>query len=211
MGKKSAAAVYVDPKTLVPWSRNPRDNKMAIDKVATSIERYGFASPIVARQEDARIIAGHTRHAAAMRLGLDEVPVRFLDIDEQKASALALADNKLGEIATWDDDELNRILNELNADGVDVGELGFDMDEFADLLDEIEADSIEPDIVFSEYLDEANNYVVLLFKNEIDWLSAQTHFELESKYSRRSNGKPWSKGVGRVIDGAEYLDKIKTP
>ncbi len=208
---KKAAAVYVDPNTLTPWSRNPRNNEEAIDRIATSIERFGFASPIVARTEDGRIIAGHTRHAAALRLGLKDVPVRFLDIDEQKASALALADNRLGEIATWQDDQLAQILQELDSEGVDIHELGFDMDEFEAMAEEIGAEPVEPEVVFSEYLDEANNYVVLLFKNEIDWLSAQTHFELESKYSKRSNGKPWSKGVGRVIDGAEYLDNLKSP
>ena len=208
---KKAAAVYVDPNTLTPWSRNPRNNEEAIDRIATSIERFGFASPIVARTEDGRIIAGHTRHAAALRLGLKDVPVRFLDIDEQKASALALADNRLGEIATWQDDQLAQILQELDSEGVDIHELGFDMDEFEAMAEESGAEPVEPEVVFSEYLDEANNYVVLLFKNEIDWLSAQTHFELESKYSKRSNGKPWSKGVGRVIDGAEYLDNLKSP
>jgi len=45
--------------------------------------------------------------------------------------------------------------------------------------------------------------------NEIDWLSAQTHFNLKSVYSKRQNGKPWSKGIGRVINGAEYLKDLK--
>jgi len=60
---------------------------------------------------------------------------------------------------------------------------------------------------FSERLGEANNYIVLKFDNELDWLSAQTHFELDSVYSKRANGKPWSKGIGRVLDGADYLNK----
>ena len=67
----------------------------------------------------------------------------------------------------------------------------------------------EQEIEFSEYLDESHNYVVLLFDNDVDWLSAQTHFELKSVSSKRQNGKPWSKGIGRVINGAEYLNSIK--
>lgn len=73
---EAAAAVYVDPNTLTPWDKNPRNNAEAIKQVAKSIERFGFASPIVARQADGRIIAGHTRHAAALKLGLEDVPVR---------------------------------------------------------------------------------------------------------------------------------------
>ena len=47
-----------------------------------------------------------------------------------------------------------------------------------------------------------------MFENEIDCLSAKSHFNLKTKTSRRQNGKPWSSGIGRVIDGAEYLEKI---
>jgi DNA modification methylase len=140
---EAAAAVYVDPNTLTPWDKNPRNNAEAIKQVAKSIERFGFASPIVARQADGRIIAGHTRHAAALKLGLEDVPVRFLDIDEQKASALALADNKIGEIATWNDDTLGEILAELEQDGFDLDGLGWSDDELDGLLDSF--GTIEPD------------------------------------------------------------------
>jgi len=205
---QNIAAVYVDPTTLSPWDENPRNNSEAVGKVAKSIERFGFASPIIARKKDGRVIAGHTRLKAALRLNMDEVPVRFMDLDDQASAALALADNRLGEVATWDDDMLKSILDDLAADGVDVQELGFDEDDFARLADEIMEDLEEPEIVFSEYLDEANNYVVLFFDNSVDWLQAQTHFELKSVHSKRANGKPWSKGIGRVLNGAEYLKKV---
>ena len=140
-----AAAVYVDPNTLTPWDKNPRNNAEAIKQVAKSIERFGFASPIVARQADGRIIAGHTRHSAALKLGLEDVPVRFLDIDEQKASALALADNKIGEIATWNDDTLGEILAELEQDGFDLDGLGWSDNELDGLLDSMRPEEPEED------------------------------------------------------------------
>ena len=154
-----AAAVYVDPSTLTPWNQNPRNNEAAIDEVAKSIQRFGFASPIVARTADGRVIAGHTRLAAALRLGLEDVPVRFLDIDEQLASALALADNKIGEIATWDDETLGQVLAGLEQDGMDLGGLGWDEDELDRILeaanppqpehmteDEVDWDSMPEDV-----------------------------------------------------------------
>ena len=147
--EKEAAAVYVDPSSLTPWNKNPRHNEAAIDEVAKSIERFGFASPIVARTADGRIIAGHTRHAAAMSLGLRDVPVRFLDIDEQKASALALADNRLGEIATWDDEGLAAILEGLAAEDIDLDGLGWDEDELDGLLESfgtVDPDGTEDDV-----------------------------------------------------------------
>ncbi|QDP51609.1 MAG: putative modification methylase [Prokaryotic dsDNA virus sp.] len=142
--KSEAAAVYVDPSTLTPWNQNPRNNEAAIDEVAKSIQRFGFASPIVARTADGRVIAGHTRLAAALRLGLEDVPVRFLDIDEQLASALALADNKIGEIATWDDETLGQVLAELEQDGMDLGGLGWDEDELDRILEAANPPQPEP-------------------------------------------------------------------
>ncbi len=140
---QDAAAVYVNPSTLTAWDQNPRDNSDAISKVADSINRWGFASPIVARSQDGRVIAGHTRLAAALSLGLDSVPVRFMDLDEQSANALALADNRLGEVADWDVDTLTDILQSLQEDGVDLDGLGWEGSELDDLLQSI--DPILPD------------------------------------------------------------------
>jgi len=103
--QREAAAVYVHPDELRPWEDNPRINDDAVEPVAQSIAQFGFASPIVART-DGTIIAGHTRWTAARRLGLERVPVRFMDLTDAQFRALALADNKLGEIAEWDGDLL---------------------------------------------------------------------------------------------------------
>src|SRR5690554_6590596 len=105
------AAEWRDITALRPWSKNPRRNDEAVKRVADSIRRFGFGSPIVARRENGEIIAGHTRYKAAKLLGLKKVPVRFLDVDERDAHLLALADNKLGEIAEWDDVALGQILS----------------------------------------------------------------------------------------------------
>ena len=109
---------WVQISSLVPWDRNPRYNDGAVESVAKSIQRFGFASPIIARTADRRIIAGHTRWKAAMSLGLELVPVRFLDLSDEEATALTLADNKLGELADWDDAKLAEVLASLGDDGV---------------------------------------------------------------------------------------------
>lgn len=104
----AAAAEWVDPGTLKPWPKNPRKNDgEPVNRVAESIKRFGFATPIVARTATREIIAGHTRWKAARQLKLERVPVRFLDITEREAHLLALADNRLGELAEWDTPELH--------------------------------------------------------------------------------------------------------
>lgn len=131
-----AAATWEDISSLTPWDKNPRHNAAAIEQVRKSIERFGFSSPIIARQQDRVIIAGHTRHQAALKMGLDKVPVRFLDLDPAQARALALADNRLGEVAEWDDGMLAQVLAELEAESVDLDGLGWSDEELAELMDE---------------------------------------------------------------------------
>jgi ParB-like chromosome segregation protein Spo0J len=92
--------------------------------VAASIQAYGFGAPLIARQANGEVIGGHTRLKAALHLGMTHVPVRYLDLDEKQAHALAIADNKLGELAEWDDKLLSGILAQMH-DEVDLGVLGF--------------------------------------------------------------------------------------
>lgn len=133
--KTETAAEWVPIGDLTPWSENPRKNEAAVSHVAESIQRFGFASPIIART-GGEVIAGHTRLLAAQQLGLDRVPVRYMDLDPVDAKLLALADNKVAEIADWDDEALERILSELKADGVDLDGLGWSDDELAEILNE---------------------------------------------------------------------------
>lgn len=119
---------------LNPWQDNPRQNSEAISEVAKSIKRFGFASPIIARKADNMIIAGHTRFEAAKEIGLKKVPVRFMELDLNDAQLLALADNKLGEIALWDDSKLKDILMNLEDQSLDG--LGWSNDELLDLIND---------------------------------------------------------------------------
>lgn len=112
----AAAAEMCDPHSLKPWALNPRKNDGApVERVAESIKRFGFASPIVARRETREIIAGHTRWKAAIKLKLEQVPVRFLDLTEKEAHLYALADNRLGELAEWNVPDLVSVLAEFDA------------------------------------------------------------------------------------------------
>ena len=54
------------PGDLIPYEKNPRKNDQAVDKVAASIEEFGFKVPIVI-DKDGVVVAGHTRLKAEMR------------------------------------------------------------------------------------------------------------------------------------------------
>ena len=189
---------------IIPYHNNPRKNQ-AIDKVASSINEYGFQQPIVV-DPNMVVIVGHTRLLASKKLGLKKVPIAIADLSKSQAKAYRLADNRTNEDSSWDEELLKGEL--LDLEGL-INTIGFEDSELEKLLEEPEPDD-EPDVEFSEEIGEANNYIVLVFKNDIDWLSAQTHFNLKTVSSKRQNGKPWSKGIGRVVDGAKYITELKT-
>ena len=135
MPRKKAAAEWVKIDDLKPWTDNPRNNQHAIEKVAQSIKRFGFGAPIIARKEDGEVIAGHTRLEAAKQLQLKEIPVRYLDLDPVDAHLLALADNKLGEVAEWDDLKLKDIFEKESFAVDDLFIAGFDAGALDDIID----------------------------------------------------------------------------
>lgn len=132
--KSEPAATWEEIGVLVPWEANPRINEHAVQEVAESIKRFGFSAPIVARREDRMVIAGHTRLKAAHSLGLDKVPVRYLDLDPTDAKLLALADNRIAEVADWDQEGLSEVFRSLDEEGIDLSAAGFSSDELEKLL-----------------------------------------------------------------------------
>lgn len=124
---------------IVPYENNPRLNNNSIEKVAKSIEEFGWQQPIVVDQ-NMIIIVGHTRYEAAKKLGLEEVPVIIADnLNDKQAKAYRLADNKVADYSVWDNKKLLEELDELD----DIF-TGFDESEiFRDVLDEKDNSVIE--------------------------------------------------------------------
>jgi DNA modification methylase len=118
-----------------PYERNPRQNDKAVDAVGRSIREYGFRQPLVVDTEGV-IVCGHTRYKAALKLGLEKVPVHVAtDLTPEQIKAYRIADNKTADLAEWDYDLLPIELGELQACNFDLGLLGFDEKELAKLLD----------------------------------------------------------------------------
>jgi len=180
---------------------NPRIIKDAkFKKLVQSIKDFPEMlkiRPIVVNGE-MTVLGGNMRLKACQQAGLKEVWILKADnLTEDQQKEFIIKDNSgFGE---WDWDIL---ANEWDVDKLE--DWGLDVPSIEDFTG-VEEQEIE----FSEYLDESHNYVVLLFDSEVDWLSAQTHFDISSVHSKRANGKPWSKGIGRVLNGAKYLRSIK--
>ena len=125
MKENKSIGKYVDIEKLQLNPKNPRINDLAVDKIIKSIERFGFTAPIIARESNGMIIAGHTRYKAAKKLGLQKIPVRWVDLNEKESELYMVADNKLSEIAGWDYSILQDIIEQNIADGIDLTDIGF--------------------------------------------------------------------------------------
>ena len=118
---------YVETKKLIPYIRNAKTHsETQIKKIMGSISEFGFIAPIIV-DKDNNVLAGHGRLLAAERLGLEKVPcIREDHLTETQRKAYILADNRIGELAGWDDDLLKVELEELKIDDFDLDMIGFD-------------------------------------------------------------------------------------
>lgn len=146
MDMKEREVQYCSPEELIPYEKNPRDNRLAIDDVVRSIEEYGFTNPILVNEEKV-ILAGHTRREAAILAGLEKVPYIVVDgLTEAQQKAYRLADNKLSELSIWDEDLLKEELEDLLDEDYDISLTGFSDVDLTDLLkDEEDLEDIEPE------------------------------------------------------------------
>lgn len=109
------AIMYLALSTLVLDPRNLRQhNASQIKQIAQSIEVFGFVVPILIDRWN-RIVAGVGRYLAAQLLGLEIVPViRIEHLTDAQLKAFRIADNRLSELASWNDQVLAETLNELS-------------------------------------------------------------------------------------------------
>lgn len=122
-------------ENVVPYPRNPRQiPQIAIDKVARSIQEFGFRQPIVVDAKGV-IIVGHVRRLAAQKLGLTHVPVHIAtELTAAQVNAYRLADNRTNQEATWDTEAMALELANLKLDEFDLDLTGFNLDEIQELL-----------------------------------------------------------------------------
>ena len=112
---------------LIPYHNNPRKDQ-AVDKVASSINEYGFQQPIVV-DKNMVVVVGHTRLMGAKKLGLKKVPTVIADLSDTQAKAYRIADNRINEDSTWDMELLNLEIAGLSEVDFDLDLLGFDSSE----------------------------------------------------------------------------------
>ena len=140
---------YLPLAQLKPDPRNARvHTKKQVRQIASSIESFGFNVPILIDGAN-NVVAGHGRLHAAKLLGLAEVPtIRLEHLTGAQRRAFGIADNRLTEIASWDDRLLGETLKELAIVDLDFAleATGFETDEIdlrIEALSQNERDPVE--------------------------------------------------------------------
>ena len=121
------AAMAVELVAIDAVKPNPRNAKQHPEQqvllIAENIRKFGVNHPLLIDENNV-LIGGHARLAAAELLKLPTMPaIRLSNLSAQEKRAVALADNKLTELGTWDTEMLSLELKELTAD---TAELTFD-------------------------------------------------------------------------------------
>jgi DNA modification methylase len=128
-----------------PYENNPRKNKNTIEKLTQSLKEYGWQQPIVVDTEHS-IIVGHARFQAAIKLGINSVPVHVArDLTPAQVQAYRLADNRVAEESGWDMDLLRDELTALRELEVDLSLTGFRETELSHFLKFEEPSFLDPD------------------------------------------------------------------
>lgn len=195
---------YVNKEDLRPYANNAKIHTAEqVEQIKNSIREFGFNDPIAVWHEN-EIIEGHGSLLAAMEMDeIEQVPVIRLDeLTDEQRRAYMLAHNKLTMNTDFTPELLE--LELLNID-IDMSQFGFD---FNEVLEEEEQKVEREKRIESMELKafEHYDYVVFVFKNQMDWLNVVNEFDI--KKVDAGYGTTKKVGVGRVIDGKRLLQKI---
>lgn len=139
MAAKIANVQEVAPELLVFYDRNAKiHSPEQVEALKGSIREFGFLTPCLI-DKDMNLIAGHGRVMAAKELGMHTVPCVLIEgLSEEQRRAYIMADNRLAEMAEWNMDLVAEELADLELSGFDIDLIGFDRDEIAEQLPEID-------------------------------------------------------------------------
>lgn len=125
--------------SLRAYENNPRVNDHAVPRMVQVIKEYGFCLPILAHS-GGEVIDGHLRLKAAASMGMQSVPVVFVDdLSPEQVRSLRILLNASATWARWDEKLLSQELNSLSGAGFDLAMTGFDDAEIEKLLKQTES------------------------------------------------------------------------
>lgn len=103
---------------LKEWENNARiHTRRNLEALKNSLNAFGQTKPILVQKSSMRIIAGNGTYQAICALGWETIDCRVLDISDEQAEALAIADNRTGDLSQWDERSLTEALKKIDDSG----------------------------------------------------------------------------------------------
>ena len=124
---------------VAPHPRNPRQGD--VGAIHQSIEANGFYGHVVAQRSTGYILAGNHRWLAARQAGAKRIPVTWVDVDDDHALRILLADNRTNDLASYDDASLAELLVDIQKATGDLTGTGYDGDDLDALLADLDVGS----------------------------------------------------------------------
>lgn len=146
-GNEDMRSLLVPIDNLIPHPRNPRQHD--VEAIKKSLDAFGQQPPVLALVREyeglpaGTIVAGHGRVKAARELGWSHVAVVKSDLTGDEIERYLLADNRTGDLGSYDDEKLIEILNELAQASLLDG-TGYSDDDLAAMIADANAVSTEP-------------------------------------------------------------------
>jgi ParB-like chromosome segregation protein Spo0J len=122
--------------SITPHPSNPRRGDVATIK--ESLSTHGQYVPIVVQASTGFIVKGNHTHRGAKELGWTQIDAVFLDVDDEQAARIMVVDNRSSDVASNDDELLRGILVDLAATDAGLVGTGYDDDDLAKLLADLE-------------------------------------------------------------------------
>jgi hypothetical protein len=110
---------------------NPRNGD--VGALSESLRMFGQTKPIIVQKSTGYVIGGNHLLRAAVALGWSEIAANYVDVDDDVAQAIAIADNRIADLGSYDDEVLASILADLARKDLLAG-TGYDGDDIDDLI-----------------------------------------------------------------------------
>lgn len=117
--------------------RHPKNpNRGDVEAIRESIRAHGFFGALVAQRSTGFILAGNHRYLVGREEGVEHFPVYWVDVDDEQAARILLADNRIADLHETDDTALRELLRDLDLDTVGAVGTGYELDELLAIMDE---------------------------------------------------------------------------
>lgn len=219
--------ISIELGRLKPWSKNPKySTKAQAERILKSFEKFGQVQTVAVGPEF-EVYDGHQRLSALLTIHGSDYKIdvrqsnRPLTEEERRELVVTLHTAAVGSydwnaLSGWDAKELKgwgmdrTKLDEMNVDALNLKELlnsefEYEQEEIDNMAEGAEIPEMELRLL------ESYDYIVLVFRNSLDWLRAVEFFKI-GRAAVTIDNKLKKTGIGRAVDGAkflEFLDGIK--